>query len=170
MQEGATQTTIKLTSSSTACTPSTLPDDNPTSRTKRASVHHGRTIKEHERRCLLRPRRFVHLRRAASPRNPPANASQAACKKRQPQSARRWQRIPTLVDHSRRRPTRRRSRWASSRKVCSSLVENLARILTVSTGASGQTTSGTNVSASDQITNMQTGSADHLDMNFRKKD
>lgn len=36
-------------------------------------------------------------------------------------------------------------------------------------GAPGQTTEGTNVKASDQITNMQTGSADHLDMGFRKQ-
>ena len=31
-------------------------------------------------------------------------------------------------------------------------------------GASGNTTSGTNVSASDQIENMQTGQADHLSL------
>ena len=34
---------------------------------------------------------------------------------------------------------------------------------------SGQTASGTKVSASDQIANTQTGSADHLELGMRKE-
>jgi hypothetical protein len=36
-------------------------------------------------------------------------------------------------------------------------------------GASGQTTAGTPIKASDQVTNMQTGNADHLDLGMRKQ-
>ncbi|KAK5169478.1 uncharacterized protein LTR77_005454 [Saxophila tyrrhenica] len=35
-------------------------------------------------------------------------------------------------------------------------------------GGGGNTTEGTSIKASDQVTNMQTGSADHLEMGFGK--
>ncbi|KAK3049379.1 hypothetical protein LTR09_009298 [Extremus antarcticus] len=36
-------------------------------------------------------------------------------------------------------------------------------------GAGGNTTEGTSIKANDQVTNMQTGSADHLEMGMRKQ-
>jgi len=33
----------------------------------------------------------------------------------------------------------------------------------------GQTTEGTSISGADQVTNMNSGSADHLDLGFRKQ-
>ena len=99
----------------------------------------------------------------SSTRSKASNHLQAAFKKSRPKLGKPYPMRVTRVVARPRRQMKHRRRWGSLRKVgfeqlmCGSEVD-------LYVGAPGNTTGGTSVKASDQVTNMQTGSADHLDL------